>query len=73
MKELIFSRVKAYNMVQVFHFLSETLESYYCRRLLCISNNRLDAYIALRFQGLHAAKIPKDSIVEKDKNVFTVE
>ena len=33
LKELIFSRVKSYNMVQVFHFLSETLESYYCRRL----------------------------------------
>ena len=33
LKELIFSRVKAYNMVQVFHFLSEhlrviTVESY---------------------------------------------
>ncbi len=38
LKELIFSRVKAYNMVQVFQFLSETLESYYCRRLLCVSN-----------------------------------
>ena len=42
LKELIFSRVKAYNMIQVFHFLSETLESYYCRKLLSISNNRLD-------------------------------
>ena len=30
LKELIFGRVKAYNMVQVFHFFSETLESYYC-------------------------------------------
>ena len=27
LKDLIFSRVKAYNMVQVFHFLSETLET----------------------------------------------
>ena len=73
LKELIFSRVKAYNMVQVFHFLSETLESYYCRKLLSISNNRLDTYIALRFQGLHAHKIAKESIVEtENKNVFTV-
>ena len=73
LKELVFSRVKAYNMVQVFHFLSETLESYYCRKLLSVSNNRLDSYIALRFQGLHAAKIPKESVVETGyKNVFTV-
>ena len=73
LKELIFSRVKSYNMVQVFHFLSETLESYYCRRLLSISNNRLDIYIALRFQGLHAHKIAKESIVDtENKNVFTV-
>ena len=73
LKELIFSRVKAYNMVQVFHFLSETLESYYCRKLLSIANNRLDIYIALRFQGLHANKISKENIEEtKTKNVFTV-
>ena len=73
LKELIFSRVKAYNMVQVFHFISEILESYYCRKLLSISNNRLDTYIALRFQGLHAHKIAKESIEEtENKNVFTV-
>ena len=30
LKELIFGHVKAYNLVQVFHFISETLESYYC-------------------------------------------
>ena len=72
LKELIFSRVKAYNMVQVFHFLSETLESYYCRKLLSISN-RLDTYIALRFQGLYAHKIAKESIIEtENKNVFTI-
>ena len=59
-------------MVQVFHFLSETLESYYCRRLLCVSNNHLDTYIALRFQGLNASKIPKESIQETDHNVYVV-
>ena len=66
LKELIFSRVKAYNMVQVFHFLSETLESYYSWKLLSISNNRLDTYIALRFQGLHAHKISRESIEETE-------
>ncbi len=71
LKELIFSRVKAYNMVQVFHFLSETLESYHCRKLLSVSNNRLDSYIALKFQGLQAVKISKESIQESEcKNVL---
>ncbi len=41
LKELIFSRVKAYNMVQVFHFLSETLESYHCRKLLRLRRDSL--------------------------------
>ena len=58
----------------MFHFLSETLESYYCQKLLSISNNRFDTYIALRYQGLHATTIPKDNIaVTENKNVFTVQ
>ena len=66
LKEIVFSRVKAYNLVQIFHFLTDTMEAYYCRKLLSVSNNRLDTYIALRFQGLNAAKVPKDSIKEID-------
>lgn len=60
--ELVFSRVKAYNLVHVFNFLSETLESeYYCRKLLSVANNRLNTYIALRFQGLNAKKCQKSA------------
>ena len=74
LKELIFSRVKAYNLVQVFHFLTDTLESYHCRKLISVSNNRLDSYIALKFQGLHAAKISKECIQETEcKNVYIVQ
>ena len=67
LKEIVFSRVKAYNCVQLFHFLAETLESYYCRKLLNVSNNTLDTYVTLRFQGLNANKVPKESIEEVDK------
>ena len=74
LKELIFSRVKAYNLVQVFHFLTDTLESYHCRKLISVSNNRLDSYIALKFKGLHAAKISKECIQETEcKNVYIVQ
>ena len=73
LKELVFSRVKAYNMVQIFHFLSETFENYYCRKLLSISNNRLDTYVALRYQGLYSKKISKDGITEIENDaVYTV-
>ena len=70
LKEIVFSRVKAYNSVQLFHFVTETLESYYCRKMLSVSNNRLDTYVALRFQGLNAKKVPKDSIEEVDTGKF---
>ena len=66
LKEIVFSRVKAYNLVQIFLFLTDTMEAYYCRKLLSVSNNRLDTYIALRFQSLNDAKVPKDSIKEID-------
>ena len=74
LKELVFSRIKAYyNMVQIFHFLSQTFENYYCRKLLSISNNRLDTYVALRYQGLNSKKISKDGIMEIEKDaVYTV-
>ena len=29
LKELIFSRVKAYNIVEMFHFVTDTLEMFY--------------------------------------------
>jgi len=57
LKELIFSHVKAHHLVQVFHFLTETLESCYCRKLLSISNNRQDTCVALRFQGMNIARL----------------
>ena len=61
-------------MVQVFHFLTDTLESYHCRKLISVSNNRLDSYIALKFKGLHAAKISKECIQQTEcKNVYIVQ
>ena len=56
LKEIVFSRVKAYNLVQIFHFLTDTMEAYYCRKLLSVSNNRLDTYIAHHFQGCNSSE-----------------
>ena len=53
LKELVFSRIKAYNMVQMFHFVVDTMDNYYQRKLLSIANNRLETYVALRFKGIN--------------------
>ena len=47
LKDLIFGRVKAYNLVQMFYFVVETLELYYKRKLVNVAHNRLGSYIAL--------------------------
>ena len=52
LKDIVFRRIKAYNLIQVFDFITVTFESYYKARLLAIAHNRLDWYIALRFKGL---------------------
>ncbi len=57
LKELIFSGVKAYNHVQMFSFITECMELYYCRKLLSAAHNRLDRYISLKYQGLNCSKI----------------
>ncbi len=65
LKELTFSRVKAYNHVQMFSFITECMELYYCRKLLSAAHNRLDRYISLKYQGLNCSKISYESIYMK--------
>lgn len=62
LKELIFSRVKAYNIVQMFSFVTEVMDMYYQKKLLSLANNRKETYIALRFQGIKADKVAKEDI-----------
>ena len=59
----MFKRVKAYNLVQHFEFLTVTFELYYERRLLAVAHNRMDRYISLRYiKGLGVVKVNQDSI-----------
>ena len=62
LKELIFSRIKAYNLVQMFEFATEALELYHQRKLLSVAHNRVDHYISVKYRGLNASKIPKEHI-----------
>ena len=50
--DLVFSRVKAYNLVQMFNFVTECLELYYTRKILSVAHNRYEHYISLKFQGI---------------------
>ena len=52
LKELVFSRVKAYNLVQMFSFVTEVMDIYYKKKILSLANNRVETYVALRFQGI---------------------
>ena len=71
-KELVFSRVKAYNLIQMFHFITETMERYYQSKLLSVAHSRVDRFISLRFQGLHARAYSKEAIKQLTKSQYSV-
>ena len=67
LKDIVFRRLKAYNLVQLFEFLTVTFELYYERRLLAVAHNRMDRYISLRYKGLGAKKVALDAICQSTK------
>ena len=73
LKEIIFSRVNAYNLVQMFSFVYEVMEIYYQKKLLSLANNRIETYVALRFQGINAQKLDKDEINITEDGWYTVQ
>ena len=74
-KDLVFNRVKAYNIVQMFSFVTECLEMYYLRKLLSVAHNRVDRYISIKYQGMKCSGIAVDqiSILDKDEQTCLVE
>ena len=70
LKDIIFKRIKAYNLIQLFEFLTITFEVYYERRLLAIAYNRVDRYISLRYKGLGAKKVDQNDIKESTESTY---
>ena len=70
-KELIFNRVKANNIIQMFTFVTECLELYYTRKLLSAAHNRIDHYVSLKYQGINRARIGFDKIQVYDETERT--
>ena len=72
-KELVFNRVKAYNINQMLSFITECFELYYIRKLLSFAHNRVDRYISLKYQGMKSAGICVDHIQKlENENTFLV-
>ena len=70
LKDIVFKRIKAYNLIQLFEFLTITFEAYYERRLLAIAYNRVDRYISLRYKGLGAKKVDQNDIKESTESTY---
>ena len=73
LEDVVFCRVRAYNLIQVFEFIVVTFELYYKRRLLAIAHNRMDRYISLRYKGLGAIQVdPSDITQSSSTNIYLV-
>ncbi|CAG8808792.1 42693_t:CDS:2, partial [Gigaspora margarita] len=72
LKDIIFKRVQAYNVVQLYQFIINTMDLYYIRRLLAVAHNNLNSFIALRFRLSEWPIGPKDDIeiVNQNSMVF---
>lgn len=57
LKEIIFQQVQAFNLVQIFDFITITLEMLFEQRLLATAHLRLDSHIALQFKGMGISKL----------------
>ncbi|CAG8693550.1 6721_t:CDS:2, partial [Scutellospora calospora] len=72
LKDIVFKRVQAYNLVQLYQFIINTMDLYYVRRLLIVAHNNLDNFIVLRFKlsGWQIGEKDDVEIVNKNSMVF---
>ena len=52
-KEIVFGRIKAYNLIQMFEFVTVIMEKYFVSRLLDMAHSRFRPGIAMRYKELH--------------------
>ena len=71
LNELLFSCIKAYNVIQMFHFITKTMERYYQSKLRSVAHSRVDSFIFLHYQGLHARAYNKEKIHQLTKSQFS--
>ena len=49
-KEIVFDRVKAYNLIQMFQFIEITIKQYFCNYLLDLAHSRYRLGIAIKYK-----------------------
>ena len=72
LKDKVFFRVRAFNVVQLLDFSLTRLEAYYERRLIDIANNRLDMTLSRRFLPSNQGKIDKDMVIPVGGSIYSV-
>ena len=53
-KEMVFDRVKAYNLIQMFEFIAITMEQCFCNHLLDLAHSRYRPEIAIKYKDLYS-------------------
>ena len=59
-------------MIQMFQFVTETMERYYQSKLLSVAHTRVDRFVSVQYQGLNAKQYSKDSITKLSDSTFSV-
>ena len=72
LKEIVFGRIKAFNLIEMISFVVDVMEAYYQRRLIHLANNRIDRFIALRFCGIKYSAVSAETIHKGENNIFYV-
>ena len=72
LKEIVFGRVKAYNLIQMFELITVIMEKYYTNRLLDIAHNRYRPNIALRFKAIYESVHSITTVVQIRDSIYCV-
>ncbi len=71
-KEIVFGRVKAYNLIQMFQFVTVTMEKYFTNRLLDMAHSRYRPGIALRYKELYKVQKTFTDIKKLRESIYLV-
>lgn len=72
-KEIIFGRVKAYNLLQMFQFVTATMDTYYSSRLLDIAHSRFRPGISLHYRELAKLQIHITNLEQVRDTIYLVQ
>ena len=72
LKEIIFGRVKAFNLIQMFQFVTTTMEAYFTNRLLDIAHSRYRPGVALKYKEVDTKGMEIKEIKKCRQSIYVV-